>query len=224
MTGVSRKPASSGAFRLPPLYPIIDVDLCRMRGLDPVAFAASCVRGGAQLVQVRQKGNAGGTAALLAVVRGVVGEGRAAGTRVIVNDRADVAAMSGADGVHVGQQDLPPSAARLVAGADSVIGISTHTREQIDEAAAGPADYIAVGPIFRTTTKETGYDPRGLDLLEYAARTGRPVVAIGGITSVNARDALNAGASAVAIIGDLLSEADPERRVREFLDIVTIGQ
>ena len=207
MTGVSHRPGSTSAVhRLPPLYPIIDVDLCRMRGLDPVAFAAGCVRGGARLLQVRQKGSTGGTGALLAVVRGVIAEGRPAGTRVIVNDRADLAAISGADGVHVGQQDLPPAAARLVVGDGAVIGISTHTREQIDEAAAGTADYIAVGPVFRTTTKETGYDPRGLDLVAYAARTGKGVVAIGGITSANARDVLNAGASSVAIISDLLAE------------------
>jgi thiamine-phosphate pyrophosphorylase len=219
VTGVSHKPGSpSAALRLPPLYPIIDVDLCRMRGLDPVAFAAGCVRGGARLLQVRQKGSTGGTGALLGIVREVIENGRPAGARVIVNDRADLAAMAGADGVHVGQQDLPPAAARLVAGRNAIVGISTHTLAQIDEAAAGTADYIAVGPVFRTTTKETGYDPRGLEMVKYAARTGRPVVAIGGITAVNARDVLSAGASSVAIISDLLAAGGPERRVREFLE------
>jgi thiamine-phosphate pyrophosphorylase len=219
VTGASHKPGSSpAALRLPPLYPIVDVDLCRLRGLDPVAFAASCVLGGARFVQVRQKGTSGGTGALLTVLRRVIGHARPAGARVIVNDRADLAAMSQADGVHVGQQDLPPSAARRIAGSHSIIGISTHTREQIDEAAAGTADYIAVGPVYRTATKETGYDPRGLALVEYAARTGRPVVAIGGITLENARDVLSAGARSVAVISDLFSDGGPERRVREFME------
>jgi thiamine-phosphate pyrophosphorylase len=221
----SPKPGNpSRPLHLPLLYPIVDVDLCQMKDLDPVAFAAGCIRGGARLLQVRKKGSAEGTSAFVDIVRAVIDVSRPAGARVIVNDRADVAAMAGADGVHVGQQDLPPADVRRVVGDSGAIGLSTHTAEQIDDAAAGTADYIAVGPVFRTTTKETGYDPRGLELVRYARRTGKPVVAIGGITSANAREVLAAGASSVAVISDLLTGDDPAVRVREFLEIVADGR
>jgi thiamine-phosphate pyrophosphorylase len=202
---------------LPPLYPIVDIDLCRHRGVDPVSLAAACVAGGARLLQVRQKGREGGAGALLATVRRIVDLARPAGAAVIVNDRSDIAAMAGAAGVHVGQQDLPPDAARRIAGDSALIGLSTHTPEQVDEAVAGSADYVAVGPVFRTATKDTGYDPRGLELVRYAAQKGRPVVAIGGVTTANARAVLDAGAASVAVISELLAGADPEQKVREFL-------
>jgi thiamine-phosphate pyrophosphorylase len=218
VTDVSRKPGSlSAAVRLPPLYPIVDVDLCRMRGLDPAAFAAGCVRGGARLLQIREKGNATGSGALLDIVRAVTANGRPAGARVIVNDRADIAAMSGADGVHVGQDDLPPAIVRTLVGRAALVGLSTHTEGQIDGAAAQPVDYIAVGPIFNTSTKDTGYDPRGLAMLRYAVRLGKPIVAIGGITIANARAVLDAGASSVAVISDLFGAQSPEQRVGEYL-------
>ena len=217
MTDDSRKPASGAAgLRLPPLYPIIDLDLCRLRGVDPLALAEGCLEGGARLLQVRQKSRGGGGAALLQAARAVVARGHAAGARVIVNDRADLAAMAGADGVHIGQQDLPASAVRALLGPAAVVGISTHSPEQVDEAAGGPADYIAVGPIFVTTSKDTGYEPRGLGLVRYAARTGKPVVAIGGISAGNAAAVLEAGAASVAVISELLS-GDPAERVRAFV-------
>lgn len=219
MTGASHKPDNSPAasLRLPALYPIIDVDLCRLRGLDPAALAGACLAGGARMLQVRQKGREGGGSRLLALVRDVLALARPAGATVIVNDRADIAAMADADGVHVGQQDLPPNAVRTIVGPGAIVGISTHTREQVDEAMQAPVDYIAVGPIFRTSTKDTGYDPRGLELVGHAARGGKPIVAIGGITIGNARAVLDAGAASVAVISDLLAHRDPERRVREFL-------
>ena len=219
MTDASRRPGRpSGALRrLPPLYPIIDIDLCRVRDVDPVALAAACVAGGARLLQVRQKGSAGGSGALLTVVRGVIAACRPSGARIIVNDRADIAAMADADGVHVGQQDLPVAAVRALAGRQLIVGISTHTTEQIDEAAAGPADYLAIGPIFRTSTKETDYAPRGLEMVRYAAAAGKPVVAIGGVNLGNARSVLEAGASSVALISPLLAGPEPERTVRELI-------
>ena len=221
MTDVSRKPGSlSAAVRLPPLYPIVDVDLCRIRGVDPVAFAMACVNGGARLLQVRQKDLSGGSGAFLEIARAMVDTTAASATRVIVNDRADIAVMAGAAGVHVGQQDLPAAEARAIIGTAAIVGISTHTEAQIDEAADGGADYIAVGPIFRTSTKDTGYDPRGLGLVRYAAATGKPVVAIGGLTLANAGGVFEAGGRSVAIISDLLLRDDPERRVREFLETV----
>lgn len=224
MTDASPRPGSNpaAALRLPPLYPIVDIDLCRIRGVDPVALAGACAAGGARLLQVRQKGSAGGGAALLAITRDIVAAVRPAGGRVIVNDRADIAAMAAADGVHVGQQDLPVDAVRAMLGPGAILGISTHTIEQIDEAGAGAADYVAVGPVFTTSTKDTGYDARGLEMVSYAAATGKPVVAIGGINPDNARDVLAAGAASVAVISYLLAGGTPEARVRDFLQKLRI--
>lgn len=216
MTGASHRPGDSRLV-LPPLYPIIDIDLCRMRAVDPLWLARASVDGGATLLQVRQKGRHGAGALLVQLIREIVEGGHAAGALVIINDRADLAAMTGAGGVHLGQQDLPPSAARRVAGEQAIIGQSTHTREQIDRALEGVADYVAVGPVLATTTKDTGYEPQGLEIIRYAARRGKPIVAIGGLTLVTARSALDAGADSVAVISDLLSGPDPASRIREFL-------
>lgn len=220
MTDGSRKPADPlpGPLRLPALYPIIDVDVCRMRSLDPLAVATACIQAGARLLQVRQKGRAGGSAGLLDLARSVTAAGARAGVTVIVNDRTDLAVMAGAGGVHVGQEDLPPATVRAMIGEAAIIGLSTHTFAQIDDAIAGPADYVAVGPVFRTGTKETGYEPRGLDMVRYASGRGKPVVAIGGVTAANARSVLEAGAASVAVIGDLLVDGDPGGRVRRFLE------
>ncbi len=105
---------------------------------------------------------------------------------------------------------------RAIAGASTIVGISTHTREQIDRAISGAATYVAVGPVFATSTKATGYDARGLDLVRYAAGRGKPVVAIGGITIERAPSVIDAGASAVAVITDLLEGGDVEARARAF--------
>ena len=214
MTADLPRPDSAAA--LPPVYPIIDVDICRMRGLDPLAVAAACLEAGAGLLQVRQKGHETGGAGLLAVARAVVAAAAPHRGRVVVNDRADLAVLAGAAGVHVGQQDLPPALVRRIAPG-ALIGLSTHTHEQIDEALAGEADYVAVGPVFATATKDTGYAPRGLDMVRYAAGRGKPVVAIGGVTLANARQALDAGAASVAVISDLLAAGDLAGRVRSFL-------
>lgn len=220
MTDASHRPGNIPAahVRLPPLYPIVDIDLCRMRGIDPVALGRAFVAGGARLLQVRQKGRGAGSGALLTTTRDLVAAVRPEGARVIVNDRADLAVMAAADGVHVGQEDLPVASVRALAGPAAMVGISTHTLEQIDEAAKGTADYIAVGPVFSTTTKDTGYEARGLDMVRYAASKGKPVVAIGGITEDNARDVLAAGAASVAVISCLLSGGSPEVKVRDFLE------
>ena len=119
--------------------------------------------------------------------------------------------------MHVGQTDLPVAAVRAIVGKDAIVGLSTHDRDQIDQALASEASYVAVGPVFPTTTKETGYTPRGLDLVRYAAGRGKPIVAIGGITLERATDVVAAGASALAVISDILVHDDPETRVRAFL-------
>jgi thiamine-phosphate pyrophosphorylase len=142
----------------------------------------------------------------------------AAGAELVVNDRVDVARLSGAAGVHVGQDDVPPRAARAQLGPKAIVGFSTHTLEQIEAAALEPVTYIAVGPVFGTTTKAMGYDAVGVELVRAAvARAGgRPVVAIGGITLERSGEVLAAGASAVAVVSDLLSGSDPVSRVAAY--------
>jgi thiamine-phosphate pyrophosphorylase len=177
--------------------------------------ADACLRGGARLVQLRDK--SGSTSSLLALAAAVVPNAHAHGAQVIVNDRADVAVLSGADGVHVGQDDLSVPDVRAIAGRTAIVGLSTHSHAQIDLAIGSDASYLAVGPVFETATKETGYDPRGLDLVAYASGRGKPVVAIGGITLARAPRVIDAGASAVAVISDLLAESSVESRVRAFV-------
>ena len=199
---------------LPALYPIVDTDLCAARGTDPIALAEACLRGGAKIVQLRAK--QGTDAAFLSLADRLRTATRQYGAVLIVNDRPDIALMSGADGVHVGQEDLSVDAIRRLLGPAALVGISTHDQAQVDEALTTSADYVAVGPVFSTETKTTGYDPRGLSLVRYAARGGKPVVAIGGITLDRAAQVAEAGASGIAVISDLLS-GDPEERVRSFI-------
>ena len=148
----------------------------------------------------------------------VVALAREADALVIVNDRVDLAKLSGASGVHVGQDDLPVAETRALLGADAVVGFSTHSVEQVTAGLAQPSTYIAVGPVFGTRTKDTGYNAVGLALVAAAARLcgDRPVVAIGGITLETAPSVIEAGAACVAVIGDLLATGKPEERVRAY--------
>ena len=196
---------------LPRLYPILDIDVCRERHLEPLAVLAAFLSGGARLIQLRDKTPS--TGERLALADAVVARAHAAGAQIIINDRPDIARLSGADGVHVGQDDLSVSDARRIVGDDAIVGVSTHDEAQIDAAVRTTATYIAVGPIYGTATKDTGYTARGLDLVRRAAASGRPVVAIGGITLDRAPEVIAAGASSVAIISDLLA-GDPAVRVR----------
>jgi thiamine-phosphate pyrophosphorylase len=201
-----------------PLYVICDADACRRAGWTLIDFATACLSGGARLLQVRSKGEPSGR--LLDQTAAIVE--RAAGTaQIIVNDRADVARLAGAAGVHVGQEDLTPTAARSILGEPAVIGWSTHTTAQLEASVSEPISYVAIGPVFATTTKSTGYEALGLERVRDAAtrtaRQGRPLVAIGGITLDCAESVLAQGAAAVAVIGDLLVTGDPEARVRAFL-------
>lgn len=179
-------------------------------------MAAAFLKAGVSLIQVR--GKTIGAAALLDLTRQVMALGPHA--RVIVNDRPDVAVLAGAGGVHVGQDDLAPADARAVVGAGRWVGVSTHTLEQARQALDQPVDYVAVGPVFPTGTKDTGYPAVGLDLVAavaaLAARRRVPVVAIGGITLERASSVLAAGARSVCVISDLLS-GDPGARAHAFL-------
>jgi thiamine-phosphate pyrophosphorylase len=203
---------------LPTLYAIVDAAVARQFGWTVPGLARACMQGGARLVQVRAKDV--GSGAFLAMVREVLDDARACGALVVVNDRADIAALAGADGVHVGQEDLRVTEVRRAFSALRVVGLSTHTMEQVDAAAGGEATYVAVGPVYGTGTKNTGYDAVGLELVRYARAVlgaSRPLVAIGGVTLERAPGVLAAGASSVAVISDLLATGDPEARVRDYL-------
>ena len=156
----------------------------------------------------------------------VVELARPAGAVVIVNDRVDIARLSQADGVHVGQEDLSPRSVRRVVGAEAIVGLSTHTPEQVDLAVREPVTYIAIGPVFSTDTKATGYETLGLEPVRRAAGAAReralPLVAIGGITLETASSVIDAGATSVAVINDLVAGGDPATRVRAYLARLTV--
>jgi thiamine-phosphate pyrophosphorylase len=142
------------------------------------------------------------------------------GVRIIINDRPDIAAIVGASGVHLGQEDLPADAARKICPSPQWVGVSTHNLKQLRVANATSADYIAVGPIFETLSKENPDPVVGLDLLRAARQiTRKPLVAIGGITVQSAAEVFRAGADSVAVISDLMTAADPAQRAREYLAI-----
>jgi thiamine-phosphate pyrophosphorylase len=203
----------------PFFYPIIDTGACREYGHDPLAVALGCLRGGARWLQLRSKDASGAAYATLADA--VVAAAHRHGAAVILNDRADIARMAGASGVHVGQDDLPVDAVRTIVGAGAIVGLSTHDERQVDAALESNADYVAVGPVYATGTKDTGYSARGLDLVRYAAQRGKPVAAIGGITLARVPEVVAAGASAIAVISDLL-RGDPEQRTRQFVEVVHV--
>lgn len=203
---------------LPGLYAVLDAQVASARGWTLVDLAREVVAGGARLLQIRAK--ALSSRELVAACRAVVAVSAGAGARVVVNDRADVAALTGAAGVHLGQDDLTPAEARAIVGPEAIVGLSTHTSDQIATAAASPISYLAVGPVFQTHTKDTGYAAVGVDLVRIAAATGMPVVAIGGITLDRVAPVLGAGAASVAVIGDLLAEGDPAARTRAFVEAV----
>lgn len=202
-----------------PLYVICDAEVCDRAGWTLVDFAAACIDGGATFLQVRAKGASG--AWLLNATTAVVRRAEAAGALIVVNDRADLACLAGAGGVHVGQTDLSPAAVRAVVGPEVVVGRSTHTPGQYEAAFGEPVDYVALGPVFATATKATGCDAVGLEGVRGAAARaqarGLPLVAIGGITLDRARSVRDVGAHSIAIISDLLATGDPAGRVREFL-------
>jgi thiamine-phosphate pyrophosphorylase len=206
---------SAGLFTAPAIYPIVDTQVCALRGIEPLRLVEACLRGGARVLQLRCK--APGSAAWLALARGAVALAAPCGASVIVNDRPDIAALAGAAGVHVGQEDLAVDDVRRVAGVAAVVGLSTHTTAQVDAALVTSATYVAVGPTYATGTKQTGYSATGLELARYASGRGKPIVAIGGITLDRAAELVAAGVSGLAVIADLLATGDAERRVRDYV-------
>ncbi|HXX48229.1 MAG TPA: thiamine phosphate synthase [Myxococcota bacterium] len=169
--------------------------------------------GGASVVQLRLKHTADGAA--LELARWGAARAREAGALLVVNDRFDLALLAGAGGVHLGQDDLAPELVPPEARERLVIGLSTHTREQLAASAARPVDYLAFGPVFSTGSKRSEYEPRGLDALREAARdAGRPLVAIGGVCAGNAASVRIAGAVAAAVISAVADAPDPAEATR----------
>jgi thiamine-phosphate diphosphorylase len=198
----------------PFLYPIIDTELCRRRQIDPVDLCDAFLAGGARMLQLREKERSSSEFLHLADI--LAQRAKTAAALLIINDRADIARLSGAAGVHVGQDDLSVADVRRLLAEPAIVGLSTHDDRQIKDAIEQQPTYIAVGPIFGTSTKDTGYSARGLELVRSAAGRGRPVVAIGGLTLDNMLDVVRAGASGIAVIGDLLND-DPLARTSAFI-------
>lgn len=176
------------------------------------------VEGGVRFLQLRAKSLPSG--AFLQIVDAVVDDAARHDCLVVVNDRVDVARLGCASGVHVGQEDLSPADVRVQLGREAIVGLSTHTEAQLRAAAAEPVSYVAIGPVFGTATKDTGYEAVGLEAVRLARRiipADVPIVAIGGITLANAKSVIDAGASSVAVISDLLTGSTPATRARDYL-------
>lgn len=201
---------------LPKIYPITDR---RLTGLAHAEQVARLCEGGATLIQLREKHLA--PRDFYREAEGALRVAREHSARLIINDRADIALALGADGVHLGQQDLRPDAARRVLGDETIVGFSTHNVRQAAEAAGLPVSYVAVGPVFATASKEKPDPVVGLEGVRRvrALTAGLPLVAIGGITRAEARAVLAAGADSLAVISAVLStdSAEITRRMRAFL-------
>jgi thiamine-phosphate pyrophosphorylase len=204
---------------LPRFYPILDTEVALRRGVDPVNAAEQILEGGARILQFRHKGFLSREA--FAWLERIAKLARSASATLVVNDRADLAQLFGA-GLHLGQDDLLPSIARRVVGPDAMVGFSTHNEAQLRAACDEPADYLALGPIFGTATKEKTDPTVGLDeLRQLRPFSNRPLVAIGGITRTNAWQVLDAGADSVAVIGDLFPEdSNISARTKEWLGLL----
>ena len=201
---------------LPRLYMILDAALLTVLETE---CAQELAAAGVRLLQYRNKGasacelfESSKRLSSLLIPQGVT---------FVVNDRADVAAAAEASGVHIGQADLGAKAARSVIGTGKLLGVSTHNLDQFKEAAGTSADYIAVGPIFATSTKANPDPVVGLEFLRRVRPlTDKPIVAIGGITLDHAAEVIQAGADCVAVIRDILLARDPGRRVRQYIELL----
>jgi len=198
---------------LPRLYPILDTAYLQRAGIGLLEAAIGMIEAGAHILQLRHKGHFSRelfeTAAHLAVLC------EQARIGFVVNDRVDVARLLNAH-VHVGQDDLLPVFVRQLAGPETIIGLSTHNKEQLEAANAEPVDYHALGPIFGTSSKENPDPAVGVEALrEWRPLSARPVVAIGGITLENAGQVLLAGADSVAVISGLIPEKPDRKKIRE---------
>ena len=201
---------------LPRLYVILDAGLWKIPAKE---CAKSLVDAGVRLIQYRNKRATGRE--LFETARELAEYLNPLGVQFIVNDRADVAALVGAGGVHVGQDDLGVEQARKVVGDGKLVGMSTHNAVQFRGALETSADYIAVGPVFATGSKENPDPVAGMGFVrETRGMTDRPIVGIGGITLERAADVIEAGADSVAIISGILGADDVGKRAREYVDLL----
>jgi thiamine-phosphate pyrophosphorylase len=199
--------------QLPRLYPIIDLEV----SLHPLEFLiGEFAAAGLPWVQLRDK--QANSRQLFANARRVVELAQRHGLTVIVNDRADIAWLSGADGVHVGQDDLPVEHSKRIVGSEKIVGYSTHNLAQALEGEGSPADYLAIGPVFATASKENP-DPivSRAELRQIRRQVKKPLVAIGGIMSQNAAELFDLGLDSVAVIRDLVSAQDIRAKISQFL-------
>lgn len=206
---------------VPRLYPIVDASFFSTdEGL--AAFAEELVAGGCTLLQYRNK--SGNARTMLEQARELRRRSRARaptphGLKLIMNDRTDLCLVAEFDGVHVGQDDLSPESVRGIIGSGRWLGVSTHNPEQLREADLTSADYLAIGPVFATSSKDNPDPVVGLEGVHRARQlTRKPLVAIGGITRANAASVIEAGADSVAVISDLLR--DPRKSAEEFLRVL----
>ena len=204
-----------GSFRLPRVYALTDVLLSGLSHAEQVELLSE---GGASLVQLREKQMP--ALEFFEEATKAVAVARRCGVRLIINDRVDIALAVGAAGVHLGQDDMPPDAARKLLGPDAIVGYSTHNVEQALRGSKLPIDYLAIGPIFQTSTKTDTSPVLGLDGLRAVRQAigPLPLVAIGGITHANARAVIEAGADSIAVISTLLS--DPNVITAATLELV----
>lgn len=190
---------------LPKIYPITDVRLAKTSHAQQVE---KLIEGGAELIQLREK--YASPKDFYASAKKALDIARRHNVKIIINDRVDIALALGADGVHLGQDDLPPEYAREILGEKAIIGFSTHNIEQAISAVKLPINYLAIGPVFTTKTKENPDEIVGVEGVKKVREAigDFPLVAIGGINLENFSDVLNAGVNSVAIISDLLSDFD----------------
>jgi len=201
---------------LPPLYVILDAALLSS---DATEFLKKLMDAGARLFQYRNK--TASARELLHAAQALTLTARQENAILIVNDRPDIARLTGSNGVHVGQQDVGADAARAIVGPVATVGISTHNLEQFQAAEGSEADYIAIGPVFETRSKAHPDPLVGLDLVRQARRlTSKPIVAIGGITLERAASVIEAGADSVAVISDILAAKNPVARVKHYLEVL----
>jgi thiamine-phosphate pyrophosphorylase len=199
---------------LPRLYVILDAALLTQ---SEISTAQNLAAAGVRLLQYRNK--QASARELLEKSQALAAELLPSGVTFIVNDRPDVAALAGAGGVHLGQDDLGVEAARSLMEQNSIIGISTHNEAQFRAAVSSSADYLAIGPVFETSSKHNADPVVGLETLRAVRRlTDKPIVAIGGITLERAPEVIAAGANSVAVISDILRAADPAERARQYID------
>ncbi|WP_263417558.1 thiamine phosphate synthase [Terriglobus albidus] len=201
--------------QIPRLYPILDAGVLAARQISIEQFAGELASAGVSLLQYRDK--AASPQATLANLQRI--RSSTPGVTLLLNDRPDLARIGRCDGVHVGQTDLHPDDARRIVGAGKLIGVSTHTFDQFEAAVSTEADYLAIGPIYATATKQNPDPVTGLALLRQVRKlTQKPIVAIGGITSERALEVLDAGADSVAVISALVP-AGPELSALPLVEV-----